>query len=65
MQVTCADTNLANFAPHLVLRQVVILDEAHERTVQTDVLMGLLKKMKVGCTEFVLTGTSHTESMQP
>ncbi|DBA69678.1 hypothetical protein WJX79_010671 [Trebouxia sp. C0005] len=54
---SCASTKIRYMTDGMLLRealrspsleryQVIILDEAHERTVQTDVLMGLLKKIK-------------------
>ncbi|KAL3162549.1 hypothetical protein ABBQ32_010202 [Trebouxia sp. C0010 RCD-2024] len=54
---SCASTRIRYMTDGMLLRealrspsleryQVVILDEAHERTVQTDVLLGLLKKIK-------------------
>eukprot|EP00808_Paulinella_micropora_P026202 g29901.t1 len=46
--------------PHLSKYSVIILDEAHERTVSTDVLMGLLKEIMVKRKDLKLVVMSAT-----
>jgi HrpA-like RNA helicase len=51
----------ATFDPLFKKYSVVILDEAHERTVQTDVLLGLLKRTQYGRPDyFVILAASAT-----
>jgi len=45
--------------PDLTQYAIVMLDEAHERTIHTDVLFGLLKAVRSSCMCFVLKKRSN------
>ncbi|KAL9271709.1 Pre-mRNA-splicing factor ATP-dependent RNA helicase DEAH10-like protein [Drosera capensis] len=73
--VTSSSTRIKYMTDGLLLREalldpmlsrysVIIVDEAHERTVQTDVLLGLLKKVQKARSQSISLGV-HADSKKP